>query len=459
MNLFAAMARQPRLVRSVPAAGDYIDPLQVSADGERIAVPDDKGDVHLYDAATSELLDSYPTGAVSERRSPAVLGARVQPRGRVPRGRHRCPTTSVRCGCWTRTPWRRPGPPSTCRAGAPTRVHRPRLQRGRPISRSGHATHPGRARASAIGDPSFVLVWDLRSPDRPPELVRTGARLQGLALSPDGRTVYTSIPLTAYDVATGRTGVVDRVQLVVGRSTSARTAGCSPPRSTRSNSGPIRLTDARTGETCGSCAATRTSPATCASRDDGSRLASVSLGRPAHRVGRVRPASRCVTTDTFEVGWSVDFSPDGHRVYTGGDDAMLRTWDLYGDQQFLRRMFALRGGQDFIDVHASPDGRRLAYLFRRTTQGSVLFLDTVTGRGRTRASAASFLSQTWRGGPGIPMAGTMRCSETPLAWSRCWMPRRGTDAPPRCVKDADIYSIGLRRQGRTADRRGQRRAG
>ena len=55
-----------------------------------------------------------------------------------------------------------------------------------------------------VDDPSFVLVWDLRSTDRPPELVRTGAKAQGLALSPDGRTVYTSLPLTAYDVATGR---------------------------------------------------------------------------------------------------------------------------------------------------------------------------------------------------------------------------------------------------------------
>ena len=35
--------------------------------------------------------------------------------------------------------------------------------------------------------------------------MRTDVGTEGLVLSPDGRTVYTSFPLTAYDVATGRT--------------------------------------------------------------------------------------------------------------------------------------------------------------------------------------------------------------------------------------------------------------
>ena len=56
---------------------------------------------------------------------------------------------------------------------------------------------PGRTRATR-------LVWDLRSPSTPPVRVPTGTDLQGLALSPDGRTLYTSWPLTAYDVADGR---------------------------------------------------------------------------------------------------------------------------------------------------------------------------------------------------------------------------------------------------------------
>ena len=88
VNLFAAMARQPRLVRSVPAAGDYIDPLQVSVDGKRIAVPDDKGDVHLYDAATSGCCTATRPTRWRRRRAPSGSRWSLQPRGRVPRSRH-----------------------------------------------------------------------------------------------------------------------------------------------------------------------------------------------------------------------------------------------------------------------------------------------------------------------------------------------------------------------------------
>ncbi len=52
--------------------------------------------------------------------------------------------------------------------------------------------------------PGYAVVWDLRSPSTPPVRVPTGTDLQGLALSPDGRILYTGWPLTAYDVATGK---------------------------------------------------------------------------------------------------------------------------------------------------------------------------------------------------------------------------------------------------------------
>ncbi len=48
------------------------------------------------------------------------------------------------------------------------------------------------------------LVWDLRSPSTPPIRVPTGTAAQGVALSPDGRILYTGWPLTAYEVATGK---------------------------------------------------------------------------------------------------------------------------------------------------------------------------------------------------------------------------------------------------------------
>ena len=93
-----------------------------------------------------------------------------------------------------------------------------------------------------------MLVWDLRSPDRPPEVVRTDVGTQGLVLSPDGRTVYTTIPLTAYDVATGRTVWSTEFisWLVLDISPDGKLLASEVHDRGR---GPIRLTDARTGKT------------------------------------------------------------------------------------------------------------------------------------------------------------------------------------------------------------------
>ena len=52
--------------------------------------------------------------------------------------------------------------------------------------------------------PGYAVVWDLRSPSTPPIRVPTGTDAQAMALSPDGRILYTGWPLTAYDVATGK---------------------------------------------------------------------------------------------------------------------------------------------------------------------------------------------------------------------------------------------------------------
>ncbi len=60
-------------------------------------------------------------------------------------------------------------------------------------------------RAGPRNHPGYAVVWDLRSPATPPVRVPTGTGIQGMALSPDGRTLYTSRPLTAYDVASGDT--------------------------------------------------------------------------------------------------------------------------------------------------------------------------------------------------------------------------------------------------------------
>ena len=386
VNLLAAMSRQPRLVRSVPAAGDYLDPMQVSADGERIAVPDDKGDVHLYDAATSQLLQTYPTGA-EEPGSQRFSVVAFSPRDEfLAVGVH---TTEDEHPVRLLDPHTlaETGPTLVVPGEIPTRVT------DLDFSANGRYLAAGIQRAPAAGEllveiPSFVAVWDLRSAAHAPEVVDTDVGTEGLVLSPDGRTVYTNIPLTAYDVATGRTvWSTEYISwLVLDVSPDGKLLASEihdTVQGASSKSGPIRLTDARTGKTVRILRGHEDQPTDIRFSRDGGRLASVSWDGELI-VWNVSKGKPLVTEDTFETSFSVSFSPDGRRVYTGGDAGILRTWDLYGDQQFLRRMFAPRGEQDFVDVNASPDGRRLAYVSSGWPESSIRFLDTVTGR-RTAA--------------------------------------------------------------------------
>ena len=65
-NLVAALARQPTLVRSAPPGGAYLEDFDVSRDGRWIAASDDRNRMHLYDAATNQLVRSYDAVAEDE---------------------------------------------------------------------------------------------------------------------------------------------------------------------------------------------------------------------------------------------------------------------------------------------------------------------------------------------------------------------------------------------------------
>ena len=61
-----ALARQPTLVRSAPPGGGFLETLNVSPDGRWIASSDDQNQMHLYDATTNRLVDSYDAGRPPE---------------------------------------------------------------------------------------------------------------------------------------------------------------------------------------------------------------------------------------------------------------------------------------------------------------------------------------------------------------------------------------------------------
>jgi WD40 repeat protein len=100
---------------------------------------------------------------------------------------------------------------------------------------------------------------------------------------------------------------------------------------------------------------------------------------------------------TAEVTWAVDFSPDGRTLYTSGDQGILRTYDLSGDRQFLRRTTAAPP-RHYLHVLSSDDGATVAYLWRQGNRSWVSFTDTRSGIASTPVQPGVAISQ----GPWIP---------------------------------------------------------
>ena len=200
VNLVTALAKRPTLVRSAPPEGGYMEAFDVSRDGRWIASSDDQNRMHLYDASTNRLLRSYDAGRPSRGRGVPVG---VQPRQQAARRDPGGPgsTEPVRLlDPNTMQPTTKLDVPGS----KPVWGVRRRVQRRRPLP-GRHRAH-GRLAGHRIpaSAPGYALVWDLHSPSTPPVRVPTGTDTQGMALSPDGQSLYTAWPLTAYDVATGK---------------------------------------------------------------------------------------------------------------------------------------------------------------------------------------------------------------------------------------------------------------
>ena len=209
-----------------------------------------------------------------------------------------------------------------------------------------------------------MSVWDLQSPRHPVRRIDITAppHYGSVALSADGSRLYTSMPLAAYDVATGERifSQPTHVSYLLDLSPDGRRLAIADVAQDNHAAGTeILVVDARTGATLQrlnghteQVYALRFSP-------DGSALASTSddrsavlwdlaSGTPSQRLRLDEPASQ------------VAFSPDGARLYTGGLDQALRSWDLTGRQRFLATVIDA-SSFDFGFVNPAPGGGSVAY--------------------------------------------------------------------------------------------------
>ncbi|WP_207084169.1 BTAD domain-containing putative transcriptional regulator [Nocardioides sp. S5] len=396
-NLLTALAEQPLLVRSVPPGGGYLDVFDVSHDGRWIAASDDQNRMHVYDAATNQLHDSYDAGRTGSRLQ--ALGAAFSPDSKQ--------LAVVLHGTKSTEPIRILDPTTMDPA---TELTFPDDEPVWAVDArfSADGTHlattvqtvnwpyKGHGRS-----PSHALVWDLRSPSSLPVRVSTGTDVQGMALSPDGDTLYTGWPLTAYDVATG-TRVWRRPDLTTwytaldlnSEGTLLAVSDWGDEMSARDGI----LVDPVTGETVHTLRGHRSTVNDIRFSPDGTLLGSVANDGEliVWDTTAGRPLERWDTSDPYSVG----FGPDNDLVHGGGLDSMLRTWDRSAQGTYLRRTTQVDDAGKFAWAHVSPDGDQVAYRWvDGVGRGWVRFVDTDTGR-RTPATRLP----AWEGSPWVPGA-------------------------------------------------------
>ena len=213
-----------------------------------------------------------------------------------------------------------------------------RARRGAQAQAAGVAnvvyTSDGRA-AVTVGDDDTMIVWDPRTAQPSQELVGPPGQVQGAAVSPDGRTLYTSLldgSLVEWDLAGDRRF-----------GANARVAAAQPCCRTLSPTAPPIAVSPDASNF-----AVRVAPSTVGVFATGSFRREASF--------TVKPAGGGITA----LAWS----PNGRELAVGGHGGLVQLWSVEGTPRLVRSLVGTRPLPGLVDaiqsLAFSPDGRVVA---------------------------------------------------------------------------------------------------
>ena len=377
-NLATTLARLGPL-RRIRRTGDSAVSLAVDGDRSLVAVSLIRDGVRLYRAeslAPVPFADHTPAGAVEFSPDGRLLAAAAGPPGVDGRARAaRVPVRLYDARTGARSPRQLGGWPAGADVGY-----------GLSFSQDGRRLVAGVDRSVATGHlPGAAMVWDVARPSGPVSTVRV-PRTPDVALSPDGRTVYTATPgarsVRAYDVRTGRllrwagsdlVGPARKSTMAVSPdgSTLAITAG---NRILRFDTGTLAREPDLVGHTAEVEDLTYS--------HDGSMLLSTSADRSAIVWSTATGASIRVLAAHNDQVWGGGFGARDHTAYTASGDGTLMSWDVTGHGGFLAGTAHPAAVKRLGVSLVAPDGHTVV----RIVAGRLWFLDTRTGRTTARSA-------------------------------------------------------------------------
>ena len=363
-NAWDVLAGQPNLIWASAPVGHRVLGLSVSADATRVAAYDESNQVSVFDnsgtlagriPATGKTA-TYPQGplAFNPRKPQLAVGAQS---AAAPALRLLDPQTL------------RPSGPAL--RGLPTRpadvwdVHY--SSDGRYLAASFNQARP---HAHTI---SSIRVWDLSHRQAQPAVVPVASDAAGMiALSDDGRRVYDGWPLAAYRVSDGQQLWRDSTLLSfvqMGFDPSRQTLAFGPSYVDPPPANVLQLIHGRDGTLAGTITVSdsRSVGIGAVEYSHDAHLVAVATSEPSVQIWRAG-ASHPVLTIPQASTSALAFSPDDRTLFTGGDDGVVRAWDLSGRRAAVSQLPLPSRGVVNGQPSVAPNAEALALDFWRTSR-------------------------------------------------------------------------------------------